>query len=69
MRALPYSDKTCAKPHRYIERLSHGDEANLLGSASALVFMYKQVLDMQPPWVENVLRPKSKIYSGGIVAC
>ena len=29
---------------------------------SALVFMYKQVLDMKPPWVENVVRAKSKKY-------
>ncbi len=29
---------------------------------SALVFMYKQVLDMPPPWVENVVRAKTKKY-------
>ena len=29
---------------------------------SALVFMYKQVPEMDPPWVKNVVRAKSKKY-------
>ncbi len=29
---------------------------------SALVFMYKKVLDMEPPWVDGVVRAKQKKY-------
>lgn len=29
-------------------------------ATSALIFMYRQVLDIKPPWVNNVIRTQSK---------
>ncbi len=36
---------------------------------SALVFMYKKVLDMEPPWVDGVVRAKQKKYIPVVLSC
>ncbi len=35
---------------------------------SALVFMYKKVLDMEPPWVDGVVRAKQKKYIPAVLS-